>query len=159
MRIVAELINAADGRSIWSETYDRRLKDVFAVQAEIATSVAEQMKVKLLGESVPSVVAGTSENPAAHNAVLQADFYLQQESAETVRRAITFLQEAIRLDPNYALAYAKLAAAWRRYAASFSTEVTDDTAKAYAQARSAAARESVSPDHFWNSQPRMSMPS
>jgi serine/threonine-protein kinase len=138
VRIVAELINAADGRSIWSETYDRRLKDVFAVQAEIATSVAEQMKVKLLGESVPSVAAGTSENPAAHNAVLQADFYLQQESAETVRRAITFLQEAIRLDPNYALAYAKLAAAWRRYAASFSTEVTDDTAKAYAQARSAA---------------------
>ena len=49
VRIVAELINAADGRSLWSETYDRELKDVFAVQAEIATAVAEQMKVKLLG--------------------------------------------------------------------------------------------------------------
>jgi TolB-like protein len=130
VRIVAELISAADGRSLWSETYDRELKDVFAVQAEIAKSVAEQMKVKLLGETVRSEAAGSSENPAAHNAVLQSDFYFQQQTAESVRRAITFLQEAIRLDPNYALAYAKLAQAWRQYAASFSTEATDDTAKA-----------------------------
>jgi TolB-like protein/Flp pilus assembly protein TadD len=138
VRIVAELINADDGRSIWSETYDRELKDVFAVQAEIAKSVAEQMKVKLLGETVRPDAAGSSENPAAHNAVLQSDFYFQQQTAESVRQAITFLQEAVRLDPNYALAYAKLAQAWRQYAASFSTEATDDTAKAYGQARRAA---------------------
>jgi TolB-like protein/tetratricopeptide (TPR) repeat protein len=138
VRIVAELISAADGRSLWTETYDRELKDVFAVQAEIAKAVAEQMKVKLLGETVRSDAAGSSENPAAHNAVLQSDFYVQQQTAESVRQAITFLQEAVRLDPNYALAYAKLAQAWRQYAASFSTEATDDTAKAYGQARRAA---------------------
>src|SRR5213592_49999 len=138
VRIVAELISAADGRSLWSETYDRELKDVFAVQAEIAKSVAEQMKVKLLGETVRPDAAGSSENPGAHNAVLQSDFYFQQQTAESVRQAITFLQEAVRLDPNYALAYAKLAQAWRQYAASFSTEATDDTAKAYGQARRAA---------------------
>ena len=51
VRIVAELISAADGRSLWSETYDRDLKDVFAVQSEIAKAVADQMKVKLLGQS------------------------------------------------------------------------------------------------------------
>ena len=51
VRIVAELINADDGRSLWSETYDRELKDVFAVQTEIARAVADQMKVKLLGAS------------------------------------------------------------------------------------------------------------
>src|SRR6185369_12207274 len=50
VRIVAELINAHDGRSLWSETYDRELKDIFAVQNEIATAVADQMKVKLLGQ-------------------------------------------------------------------------------------------------------------
>ena len=138
VRIVAELISSADGRSLWSETYDRELKDVFAVQAEIAKSVAEQMKVKLLGETVRPDAAGSSENPAAHNAVLQSDFYFQQQTAESVRQAITFLQEAVRLDPNYALAYAKLAQAWRQYAASFSTEAPDDTAKAYGQARRAA---------------------
>ena len=57
VRIVAELVNAADGRSIWSETYDRELKDVFAVQEEIAKSVAQQMKVKLLGEKISQMQA------------------------------------------------------------------------------------------------------
>ena len=138
VRIVAELISASDGRSLWSETYDRELKDVFAVQAEIAKSVAEQMKVKLLGETVRSDAAGSSENPAAHNAVLKSDFYFQQQSAESVRQAITFLQEAVRLDPNYALAYAKLSNAWRQYAASFATGTSDDLTRAYDNARRAA---------------------
>ena len=147
VRIIAELISASDGRSLWSETYDRELKDVFAVQAEIAKSVAEQMKVKLLGEVAASDAVRSSENPAAHNAVLQSDFYFQQQTAEGVRRAITFLEEAVRLDPNYALAYAKLAQAWRQYAASFSTEATEDTAKAYDQARLAADKAiSLAPD-------------
>jgi TolB-like protein/cytochrome c-type biogenesis protein CcmH/NrfG len=135
VRIVAELINVADGRSIWSETYDRELKDVFAVQEEIAKAVAEQMKVRLLGEKTRSDAVPSNQNPAAHNAVLQSDFYFQQQTAESVRKAITFLQEAVRLDPNYALAYAKLSQAWRQYAVSFAT---DDISKAYDEARRAA---------------------
>jgi serine/threonine-protein kinase len=147
VRIVAELISAADGRSLWTETYDRELKDVFAVQAEIAKSVAQQMKVKLLGETVRSDAAGSSENPAAHNAVLQSDFYFQQLTAESVRRAITFLEEAIRLDPNYALAYAKLAQAWRQYAITFATDPKDDAEKAYEEARRAVDKAvSLAPD-------------
>jgi serine/threonine-protein kinase len=135
VRIVAELINAHDGRSLWSETYDRELKDIFAVQNEIATAVADQMKVKLLGQSARPEFVGSSENPAAHNAVLQSDFYFQQQTAESVRKAITFLQEAVRLDPNYALAYAKLSQAWRQYAVAFAT---DDISKVYDEARRAA---------------------
>jgi TolB-like protein/cytochrome c-type biogenesis protein CcmH/NrfG len=132
VRIVAELINSADGRSLWSDTYDRDLKDVFAVQAEIAKAVAEQMKVKLLGQSAAST---STQDPAAHNAVLQSDFYFQQQTAESERKAITFLEEAVRLDPNYALAYAKLGQAWRQYAVSFAI---DDAPKAYDEARRAA---------------------
>jgi serine/threonine-protein kinase len=144
VRIVAELINAADGRSLWSETYDRELKDVFGVQNEIATAVADQMKVKLLGQSAQLEGAGSSENPAAHNAVLQADFYFQQQTADSVRKSIAFLQEAVRLDPTYALAYAKLAQSWRQYAASFAI---DDAGKAYYEARQAADRAvSLAPD-------------
>ena len=147
VRIVAELISATDGRSLWTETYDRELKDVFAVQAEIAKSVAEQMKVKLLGETIRSDAARSSENPAAHNAVLQSDFYFQQQTAESVRQAITFLQEAVRLDPNYALAYAKLAQAWRQDAVSFATDPKDDAAKEYGEARRAADKAvSLAPD-------------
>src|SRR6476660_109554 len=112
VRIVAELINAHDGRSLWSETYDRELKDVFAVQSEIATAVAEQLKVKLLGGPARTEAVGTSENPEAHNVVLQSDFYFQQQTADSVRKSISFLQEAVRLDPNYALAYSKLSQPW-----------------------------------------------
>ncbi len=81
------------------------------------------MKVKLLGAIRASDAAAVrSENPAAHNAVLQSDFYFQQQTADSVRKSISFLQEAVRLDPNYALAYAKLSQAWRQYAASFAIE-------------------------------------
>jgi len=124
VRIVAELINAADGRSLWSETYDRELRDVFAVQEEIAKSVAEQMKVKLLGQTTRSDAVPSNQNPAAHNAILQSDFYFQQQSAESIQKAISFAQEAVRLDPNYALAYAKLSQAWRQFGASFATANT-----------------------------------
>ena len=142
VRIVAELINAADGRSIWSETYDRELKDVFAVQEEIAKSVAEQMKVKLLGQTNLSDAAPSNQNPAAHNAVLQSDFYFQQQTAESMRQAISFAQEAVRLD--YALAYAKLSQAWRQFGASFATAETE---VAYDEARKAAEKAaSLAPD-------------
>jgi TolB-like protein/Tfp pilus assembly protein PilF len=144
VRIVAELINAADGRSIWSETYDRELKDVFAVQEEIAKAVAEQMKVRLLGEKTRSDAVPSNQNPAAHNAILQSDFYFQQQTADSIQKAIRFAQEAVRLDPNYALAYAKLSQAWRQYAASFAVE---DASKAYDEARRAADRAvSLAPD-------------
>ncbi len=144
VRIVAELINAHDGRSLWSETYDRELKDIFAVQNEIATAVADQMRVKLLGQSARTEAVGSSENPEAHNAVLQSDFYFQQQTADSVRKSISFLQEAVRLDPNYALAYAKLSQAWRQNAASFAI---DDASKAYDEARQAANKAvSLAPD-------------
>jgi len=144
VRIVAELINAPDGRSIWSETYDRELKDVFAVQEEIARSVAEQMKVKLLGQASLSGGAPVNQNPAAHNAVLQSDFYFQQQTAESIRQAISFAQEAVRLDPTYALAYAKLSQAWRQFGASFATAETE---QAYDEARKAAEKAaSLAPD-------------
>jgi serine/threonine-protein kinase len=135
VRIVAELINAADGRQLWSETYDRELKDVFAVQSEIARAVAEQMKVKLLGQTTQSDAMPSNENLAAHNAVLQADFYFQQQTGESVQRAITFLQEAVQLDPKYGFAYARLSQSWRQYGASYAT---DDAEQAYTEARKAA---------------------
>src|SRR6478672_984753 len=144
VRIVAELISAADGRSLWSETYDRELKDVFAVQAEIAKAVAEQMKLKLLGVRTHSDAAPPNENLAAYNAVLQSDFYLQQLTPDSVRRAIQFLQEAVRLDPNYAIAYAKLSQAWRQYAASFAIE---DVRQSYDESRRAVEKAvSLAPD-------------
>jgi TolB-like protein/Flp pilus assembly protein TadD len=145
VRIVAELINAADGRTLWSETYDRQLKDVFAVQSEIATAVTEQLKIKLLGTPAKSDAAPSNDNLAAYNALQQGTFYFRLSTEEGTRKATEFYGEAIRLDPNYALAYANLSSAWRLMAAGWLGGA--EANEAYAKARNAAQTAlSLAPD-------------
>jgi TolB-like protein/Tfp pilus assembly protein PilF len=136
VRIVAELINAADGRAVWSETYDRELKDVFAVQSEIAVAVTEQLKIKLLGAPAKSDAAPSNDNLAAYNALQQGTFYFALSTEEGTRKATEFFGEAVRLDPRYALAYANLSFAWRQLAATWLGGA--EANEAYAKARNAA---------------------
>jgi len=146
VRIVAELINAADGRALWSETYDRELKDVFAVQSEIATAVTEQLKIKLLGAPAKSDAAPSNNSLAAYNALQQGTFYFRLSTEEGTRKATEFYGEAIRLDPRYALAYAQLSAAWRQLAATWLVGGADAD-KGFAKARNAAQTAlSLAPD-------------
>jgi eukaryotic-like serine/threonine-protein kinase len=105
LRITAELINAADGFHLWSETYDRNLKDVFAVQEEIARSVAGSLKLKLLGTK-PSSPQPTT--PEAYNAYLQGRYFQQKRTTESLERAMVYYQQAIKLDPSYAPVWAEL---------------------------------------------------
>jgi TolB-like protein/Flp pilus assembly protein TadD len=145
VRIVAELINAVDGRALWSETYDRELKDVFAVQSEIASAVTDQLKIKLLGAPAKSDAAPSNDNLAAYNALQQGTFYFRLSTEEGTRKATEFYGEAIRLDPRYALAYAQLSAAWRQLAATWLGGA--EANEAYAKARNAAQTAlSLAPD-------------
>ena len=145
VRIVAELINAADGRALWSETYDRELKDVFAVQSEIATAVAEQLKIRLLGIPAKSDAAPSNHDLAAYNALQQGTFYFRLSTEEGTHKAIEFYDEAIRLDSHYALAYAQLSGAWRQLAATWLNGA--EANEAYSKARKAAQTAlSLSPD-------------
>jgi serine/threonine-protein kinase len=136
VRIVAELINAADGRELWSDTYDRELKDVFAVQSEIAVAVTDQLKIKLLGAPAKSDAAPSNDNLAAYNALQQGTFYFRLSTEEGTRKATKFYGEAIRLDPNYALAHANLSSAWRQLGATWLGGA--EANEAYAKARNAA---------------------
>src|SRR6266516_2220195 len=146
VRIVAELINATDGRALWSDSYDRELKDVFAVQSEIATAVAEQLKIKLLGAPAKSDAAPSNDNLAAYNALQQGTFYFRLSTEEGTRKATEFYGEAIRLDPNYALAHANLSLAWRLLGAAWLGGGVEAT-EAYAKARNAAQTAlSLAPD-------------
>jgi TolB-like protein len=111
VRIVAELINAADGTELWSRIFDRELKDIFAVQTEIAQAVAASLELTLLGKDTTAANAST-QNVEAHNAYLQGHFYFARRNVEDYRKAISFFDQAIRLDPDYALAYAERAEAW-----------------------------------------------
>ena len=134
VRIVAELVNAADGIQLWTRTFDRELKDIFAVQEEIARAVAESLKVTLLGtQENPSQIA--TNNVEAHNAYLQGHFHLLRRNVEDFRKAIGYYDQAIELDPRYALAYAERAEAW-----AFMGDLTGQRPTAYPKARSDAEK-------------------
>jgi serine/threonine-protein kinase len=112
VRIVAELINAADGIELWTRTFDRELKDIFAVQEEIAAAVASSLKVTLLGSNERSSTKPATRNTEAHNAYLLGHYHFQRRNLEDYRKAVAYFDEAIRLDPDYALAYAERSEAW-----------------------------------------------
>ena len=135
VRIVAELVNAADGIQLWTRTFDRQLKDIFAVQEEIAKAVAESLKVTLLGTDAKSAQVAATDNAEAHNAYLQGHFYLVRRNVEDFRKAIGYYDQAIQLDPEYALAYAERAEAWTLWG-----DLTGQRPTAYPKARSDAEK-------------------
>ena len=106
VRITAQLISAEDGFHKWSETYDRELNDIFAVQDEISRNVAEALKVKLLDQKVSSAEGKSGD---AYNAFLQGRYFNDRFTAENLQKAITYYQKAIEIDPNYAPAWTGLA--------------------------------------------------
>ncbi|MCI0416097.1 protein kinase [bacterium] len=106
VRITAQLVNTKDGFHLWSKTYDRELHDIFAVQDEIANSVARALKVTLLGENTPIARAA---NPQAYNAYLQGQYFRERKSKENLQKAIGYYEQAIKFDPNFAPAWAGLA--------------------------------------------------
>ena len=142
VRIVAELVNAADGIQLWTQTFDRQLKDIFDVQKEIARAVAQSLKVTLLGTDSRSAQASATDNAEAHNAYLQGHFYLVRRNVEDFRKAISYYDQAIQLDPNYALAYAE-----RGEASAFMGDLTGQRPTAYPKARTDAEKAvAIAPD-------------
>jgi serine/threonine-protein kinase len=112
VRIVAELVNAADGTELWTRTFDRELKDIFAVQAEIAEAVATSLELTVLGTQDKPAKNAATKSVEAHNAYLQGHFYFARGNLEDYRKSVGFFQQASRLDPDYALAYAECSEAW-----------------------------------------------
>ena len=107
IRITVQLINAVTGFHLWSKTYDRDLGDVLKLQTEIATAVAEALKVTLLGDTSAKIELGGTRNAAAFDAYLRgAKVFVSRHEVEDLPAAIAAYTEAIRLDPHYALAIA-----------------------------------------------------
>jgi len=124
VRIAAQLIQVATDSHLWSQTYDRELEDIFAVQDDIAQSVVEELRTALLGEkpdasesaSVKAEVAaaakGRGENAEAHRLYLQGRFFVDRRTRADVAKGIEYCHQALELDPGYALAWAGLAHAY-----------------------------------------------
>lgn len=119
VRVSAELIDAADGTTQWSERYDRPYGDLFALQDEITHTVAVALRTKL----VSADAAALGERPPngsvdAYNALLQGRFFYQRHSEEGWKKALEWYTQAIRLEPRYALAWAELCRTYIAYSGS-----------------------------------------
>jgi TolB-like protein/DNA-binding winged helix-turn-helix (wHTH) protein/Flp pilus assembly protein TadD len=108
VRITAEMIKADDGFQLWSQTYDREIKDIFAVEDEIALAATEALRLKLLrGNGQPVASTLHSANPEAYEAYLQAEYFSGRgQSKEELDKALTYTDKAIKLDEKYAPAWA-----------------------------------------------------
>jgi len=140
--VTAQLNNAVTGFHLWSQTYDRNLADVLAIQTEIASAVASALKVVILGDTAARIELGGTRSPAALDAYLRArQIYRNFRNGEEAQSAIAAYSEAIRLDPNYAAAFAARAIAYEVFALQWAagTVATDSLAKGLADANKAVA--------------------
>jgi serine/threonine protein kinase/Tfp pilus assembly protein PilF len=108
IRITAQLINVMDGYHLWSERYDRDLKDVFDIQEEISLAIVDVLKVKLLAEDKEKLQKRYTDNIEAYNLYLQGRYIYFQFNYNIMDKAIEYFHKALEKDPNFALAYSAL---------------------------------------------------
>jgi serine/threonine-protein kinase len=133
IRITAQLVNVENGYQLWSETYDRQLEDVFAIQDEISRAIVEALKLRLSRGAEHLVVP--TKNLEAYNLYLKGRFFLNKFTEAGLRRALELFQLALLQDPGYARAYAGIADVWCNLADDW---VAPD--EAYPRAKAAAER-------------------
>src|SRR5262249_26768205 len=109
LRISAQLINVADGYHLWSNVYERELKNIFALEEELARSIAQALKPKLVQTGSGPLVKPTTTNLAAHDLYLKGRYFWNKRTVEALTKALGYFQQAIEQDPGYALAYVGLA--------------------------------------------------
>ena len=109
LRISVQLVNASDGFHLWSERYDREMRDIFDVQDEIALAVVGALKVMLFGVEKAALLKRHTDDAAVHELFLKGRYYSQKYSAEGWTRAIEYFQRAIDLQPDFAPALAGMA--------------------------------------------------
>ena len=112
LRISVQLVNASDGFHLWSERYDSEMRDIFDVQDEIALAVVGALKVTLFGAEKAALLKRYTDDAAVHELFLKGRYYSYKYSADGWTRAIEFFQRAIDMQPDYAPAYAGMAACY-----------------------------------------------
>jgi TolB-like protein/Tfp pilus assembly protein PilF len=108
VRVNVQLINALNDSHLWADKFDRKLTDIFAVETEIASKIADILQAKLTGSAKQAIAAHPTENTEAHELYLRGRYFVGKRGAENLKKAIDYFNQAIAMDPNYALAYAGL---------------------------------------------------
>jgi TolB-like protein/Tfp pilus assembly protein PilF len=135
VRITGQLIGAADGYHLWSETYDRQLEDIFAIQDDIAQSIVTALKATLAVEEGEKLVVPTTDNLEAYTQYLKGRFHYNKDTEAGLRQSLEFYRQALRHSPDYAKAWAGIADSWMHLADDY---VPPD--EGYAAAKEAAER-------------------
>jgi len=109
VRVNVQLINATTDAQLWAESFDRQLTDIFRIESEIAKTIADTLQAKLTGSEKRALAAQPTENSEAHEFYLKGRYFWNKRTANDLKTATTYFQQAIDKDSNYALAYAGLA--------------------------------------------------
>jgi len=112
VRINVQLIKAANEAHLWAEVYDRKLTDIFAVESEIAKTIADTLQAKLSGSEEHAIAARPTENTEAHQLYLKGRFFWNKRTGDDLKKSINYFEQAIAIDPNYAPGYAGVADAY-----------------------------------------------
>jgi adenylate cyclase len=112
VRVNVQLINALNDAHLWGDIYDRKLTDIFAVESDIAKTIADTLQAKLTGAEKQSIAAQPTSDLTAYELYLKGRSLWSKRGGENLRQAIGFYEQAIAHDPNYALAYSGLAEAY-----------------------------------------------
>ncbi len=107
--IQADLVDVADGSQLWGEQYNRKFSDILAVQGEMAKQISQKLRMRLTGEEQQRVTKNYTENTAAYQLYLKGRYFWSKRTEEGLNKATEHIQQAIDMDPNYALAYVGLA--------------------------------------------------
>ena len=135
LQISVELTNAQDKTQMWGAQYTRRATDLQAVQAEIARTVSEKLRLRLTGAQEQQLAKQATQNPEAYRLYLNGLFYLRKGNNENSRKALDYFNQAVALDPKFALAYASIPAPYLNLTASGA-----DPKELLAKARAAAQK-------------------
>jgi len=107
--VQADLVNVSDGSQIWGERFNRKLSDVLTIQDEIARQIADKLRLRLTGEQEQLLTKRYTDNTAAYDLYLKGQFFYRKLSEPDLLKSIDYYEQAIGLDPNYALAYVGIA--------------------------------------------------
>ncbi len=112
LRITAQLIKVSDGSHLWSERYDREMKDIFEIQDEISLAITNKLKIQLFEAEKEQVLKSKTRNIEAYKTYLKGLFQWNKRSQEGMIQSIEYFKQAIEIDPDYALAYTGIAGAY-----------------------------------------------
>ena len=136
VRITVQLIEAESERNLWAEKYDKDYQDILALQGEVALDIAQEIKIALTPEEQERLASRRAVNAEAHKAYLRGQYYCNKWTREGLTRSIEYFQQAIEIDPSYALSYAGLSQAYNLLTFFSETEPN----KAFPKAKAAAKK-------------------